>query len=558
MTQRDTAVVDIDRTRITVTLASFDGGRAVVKSCRSFVRPAEVDMFDGAAVGAWVREKLRDSGTLGARVVLALPRGEVIIKRLVLPVGESTAMEDVVGAVRLQMSRQLSVPAEASAIDYVPAPQTPQGTEGAQGGMTVTAVALPGDRMDWARGMARAGGMKLARIGLRCFGAGCVLSEESLRRDGAVLGVVPSASSVEFVVVEGGHVMLARAVDIPWPGEDASELETYADKVAVEAKRTWMSHRAGGGTLDCQVVIALGAGVGAEKLAERCGASLERQGITLLPQGGAPARQEQEPAASVAASALGLLMEEASGREALDLLHPRRAPDRAARRRQIVLGGTLVAIVGIGTPLVMAQMQISSLDDVLKRQHEVTAARQTELNEMWAEHARLRNLEEWSSIKVDWVSHIGALSAQIPAPPEALIEGLNGTVSAQVDFTAKGGQYAGGTWSTAQTSSFTISGRVKQRETAASLRGRFAAGEVYSVESPAPDTGDRFSFELFTPFSKPEKPPQKQDAKQDSGSKPKQGKEKAKLPATSKASQEAKAAEEKKPETPAAPGGGGQ
>lgn len=517
MKKKDFAVVDVDRAQVTITLAGVDEGRAVIRSCSSFVRPAEVDFFDGAAVGGWIREKLRDAGTLGARVVLSLPRGEVVIKRLVLPVAENVAQEDVVGAVRLQMSRQLSVSAEASAIDFIPIPPGGGGGQGAANGaggsaeagmQTVTAAALPGERMDWCRALARSAGIKLARIGLRCFGGGHVLAAESQRRDGAVMGVIPSASSVEFVVVEAGQLMLARAVDIPWPTESESAvIDAYAERVAVEAKRTWMSHRAAAGQLEVQAVIVLGDGPAAEKLAQRCGAGLERPGVTLLPAGASRAKGEEEPGSSIAAASVGLLLEADSKRPYLDFLHPRKAPDRAARRRQVALAGAFLVILGIGSPIVFAQLRIAALDDELRHYRQITQDRQAELNEMWSEDARLKNLETWSSVKVDWVAHIGALSEQVPSPPEALIDGLNGTVNAQVDFTAKGGQYAGGTWKNAQTSSLTISGRVKQRETAASLRGRLAAGEIYSVESPSPDTGDRFSFQLFTPYAKPEKPP---------------------------------------------------
>lgn len=506
MKKRDTAVVDIDRQRVTVTLASVDVGRAVVKSCRSFARPAEVDPFDGSAVGVWIKEKLRESGTVGARVVLSLPRGDVVLKRLSIPAGAGVVAEDVVGAVRLQMSRQLSVPAESSAIDYVPmASAAPQSSDG--GGLAwVTAAALPGDRLDWCRAIGRSAGIRLSRIGLRCFGAGHVLAEESLRRDGGVLGVVPTGSSVEFVVVESGQVMLARAVDIPWAADDSVELSAYADRVAVEAKRTWMSHRAGGGDGSAQVVIVLGSGPGAETVCERCSSSLEMPGVTMVPPGASTVRNEPEPTSSVAAASIGLLLEEASGRPMLDFLHPRRMPDHAARRRQFVLGGVLAAIVGIGTPVVLSQLELSSLDDELRRHREVVTRRQADVSEMMAEHARLSHMERWSDVRVDWIAHIGALSEQVPSPPEALVDGLDGLMNAQVDFTAKGGQYAGGTWSSAQTSSFTIRGRVQQRETAASLRGRLAAGEVYSVDSPTPDTGDRFSFQLFTPYATPRKP----------------------------------------------------
>lgn len=506
MKKRDTAVVDIDRQRVTVTLASVDAGRSVVKSCRSFARPAEVDPFDGSAVGLWIREKLKEAGAAGARVFLSLPRGDVVLKRLSIPSGVGVAEEDVVGAVRLQMSRQLSVPPESSAIDYVPMAPAATAPADGPGVAWVTAAALPGDRLDWCRGIGRAAGIRLSRIGLRCFGAGHVLAEESLRRDGGVLGVVPTGSSVEFVVVESGQVMLARAVDIPWPADDAADLNAYADRVSVEAKRTWMSHRAAGGEGSAQVVMVLGSGPGADKVCERCSLSLEMPGVTLVPPGASAVRGEPEPTSSVASSSVGLLLEEASGRPTLDFLHPRRAPDRAARRRQYVLGGVLAAVMGIGTPVVLSQLELSSLDDELRRHREVVTRRQADVAEMMAEHARLSHLERWSGVRVDWIAHIGALSEQVPSPPEALVDGLDGSMNAQVDFTAKGGQYAGGTWSSAQTSSFTIRGRVQQRETAAALRGRLAAGEVYSVDSPTPDTGDRFSFQLFSPYPTPRKP----------------------------------------------------
>lgn len=517
MNKREAAIIDVDRLRLTVTVVSVDGGRTVVRSCRSLRRPAEVDVLDGAAMGGWIRDKLRENGELPARVLLSLPRGDVVIKRLTLPAGEGVSSSDLVGAVRLQMGRQLSVPVEASAIDSVPMPPEPVAPDAAAGsavGLTVTAAALPGDRMDWCRSLARAAGIKLARVGLRCFGAACVLADESLRRDGAVLGVIPAGASVEFVIVEAGQLMLARAVDIPWPSSDEpTELEAYADKVAVEAKRTWMSHRAGRGEIEAQAVLVLGAGPGAEKLAERCGSAMERPGAVIASAAAAASKDQGEPAPSIAAAGIGLAMEDAQGRPSLDFLHPRRAPDRAAQRRQRMLLGALAGIVGLGTPIVFAKLEISALDDTLTRQRQLSSSKQSELNEMWAEHARLRHMEQWAGIKVDWLAHVGALSEQVPAPPEALIDGVGGRVNAQVDFTGKSGQYAGGVWSSAQTASFSLAGRVKQRETAASLRGRLAAGEIYSVESPSPDTGDRFSFELFTPLSKPVRPPPKTDAK---------------------------------------------
>ena len=112
--------------------------------------PSEVDVRDGAATGAWAATELDKAGMGRARLVFAVPRGEVVLKTLRFPKGEGSGEAELAGMVRLQMTRQLTMAVEGTAIDYAPIGEE----EGEKGSVTVMAAALPGERMNGVRGIA--------------------------------------------------------------------------------------------------------------------------------------------------------------------------------------------------------------------------------------------------------------------------------------------------------------------------------------------------------------------------------------------------------------------
>src|SRR5262249_10216465 len=134
-----------------------------------------------------------------------------------------------------------------AAIDFaeIPSAGSGMGTHLAQPmGTTVLSGALQGDRLDWRRAVARGAGIRLGRVALKSAGAAALLAELSQRRGGAVLGIALGCGSTEFVIVEDGQLVFARATDLVRPdrsGEAAAvrdarpttDEESFAEKVAV-------------------------------------------------------------------------------------------------------------------------------------------------------------------------------------------------------------------------------------------------------------------------------------------------------------------------------------
>lgn len=503
-------VIDLDGPRLTVLSAAPTGARIAVRSVLTASRPAEVAGDDAEAVGLWVGQELRRAGLHRHRGLLSVSRSDVVLKSMDFPVAAGMSDAELAGAVRLQMSRQLTMPLEGTAIDYAKLAERP-GEGGQLTTVTVLAGAMPGDRLQWCRSMARAAGITVQRIGLRCCGVSALLSEASQRRDGPVLGIAPGWGSVEFVVVREGQMVFARAVDMPRPvGED--EWPAYAERIAVEAKRTWMSYQGAKGSAPVQLVAVFAEPEVAAAVGGRAGPALEVawEAVTMAPS--AEFSSEAGPAERAAATPLvGLVLEEALDRPRLDFANTKKAVDRSAVRRQRVLLGVLGAIAVCGTAWVLAQQSLDGLSRRLAAATQIQKERKDEFDRFQMEFLRVNHLERWRSVKVDWLAHLSAINEQLPDPRQATADEISGRVaSAEVSFSPKKGEFADEDWSAQQLLEFVVRGKVNHRDVAADLRGRLMNSKLYTVENKGPDVPDRFSLSLLTtqasPAEKPDRP----------------------------------------------------
>ncbi|MCC6659277.1 MAG: pilus assembly protein PilM [Phycisphaerales bacterium] len=496
-------VILLDQDRLLAAGVTLNGG-VRVQGWVSAQVPPDLEARDGRAVGAWVRGELARAKIGGSRAVFAAPRGDVVLKRLRLPPG--VRGDDLPDMVRLQMARQLTVPTEGAAIDYVP-------MAAGEGASDVLAAAMPKDRLAFLHDVASAARLKMERVGLRASGVAALLAEASSKRNGPVLGVAPGAASVEFVVMDAGRLVFARSADLglkELAGDDAAALP---ERIAVEAKRTWMSYRGGPESSPVDAVLVPGEGVLATEIARRCGEALEiGWELAGLPSRVALPTDMPETERLKVAPLAGLVGEEMLAEATLNFAGPRRAPDRAAARRQVALLAAFGAIVVVGTGIVLAKGRLRSLEGEAGAAHTKRLALAEEYGAFIKQEARLRHLEQWEKSGVDWVAHAAWLSDLMPDPRNARLDSLSGQLSRgnEVVFTPRDGQYAGGTWGVRHEAAITISGPTGQRETANDLRSRLVGSRVYRVDSKGADTPKRFSFELTTdqPVPVPPAPPE--------------------------------------------------
>ncbi|MFZ4573961.1 MAG: pilus assembly protein PilM, partial [Phycisphaerales bacterium] len=354
------SVLELDGSRLTAITAVVHANRVEVRRWLSAFRPETVPGDNAKAIGEWVGSEFSRAGLPKGRVVLAISRGDIVLKQLSLPMAADLTEADLSNMVRLQMSRQLTMGLDGAALDYAVV------GEEMSGGLRATSVlagAMPADRVAWCRQVMSGAGLKLNRIGLRSFGAASLLAELSQRRSGPVLGIAVGASSAEFVVVQDGKMMFARAADVPRPTQ-RDEIDSFAERISVEAKRTWMSFRSGRTVADLEVVALIGEGDLARRVAERCAQGLGCAADTVtVPPGVVLPEHMPEGERAIAAPLAGLLLEQLVDKPTLDFANPRRAPDRFVRQRQVALLAVLGIIVVGGFGLVTAKKSLRVLEE---------------------------------------------------------------------------------------------------------------------------------------------------------------------------------------------------
>lgn len=506
--------VDLDNTHLSAVMASVGREQVNIDKWLEAKRPDSVDPAEAKAVGEWIGEELRKAGINRGRVVFSVPRGDVVLKRFVLPAGADSTEADLAGMVHLQMSRQLTVGLEGTAIDYM---ATGESSE-AGGTRPVLAGALPGDRLKWLQEVAKAAGLKIERLGIRSAGAAALLAAVSQRHEGSLLVIWLGWTSAEFTVVENGQPVFARATDMPRPGRETTADASYAQRVAVEAKRTWMSYRMSRESADIEAVAILSETELGELVAERCSEALEMQAEQVgYPKSVYLPRNMEPVDRSVMAPLIGLVAERVIATPTLDFANPRKAPDLAAGKRQRVLLSAFAMIVICGLSYVFASGELAKLEGQVAQAERHDKQRRLEVVEFLREDARLEHVQHWMEIDVDWLAHLHWLSEQMPDPHKAQLEQIHGSLEAAVQFEPKDDKrkYLDGKWRHGQLASFSLDARVRDRAVANDFRARLLASNLYEVDNKGADVPKRFGFSLKTSRSSPVESPSESSSTKD-------------------------------------------
>lgn len=441
---------------------------------------------DAQEYGRWVRTVLDESGIRARHAVIALDRGEVIVKHLRLS-GAGIDRGDLPGMVRLQMLRQLTFHPDDSAIDYT---IEDEGDQRGAASFGVLAAALPGDRVKWLREALACAKLKLTAIGLKTDGISAIMRTAPTWREGRVLAISFGKRSADFVLMDSGRAVYSRGVDAVGDAAEAGNDEGFAAWVATEARRTWMTHTAQPGSEQIDRAVVLGGSGGAlasvitDKCAEALGVRMEsaasfagidpgevRTEAWMLPLGGL---------------ALGI----AQGETPIDLANPKRPPDRTARKRQGALAAVLAVILGFGWLFTSTNLEKGRLSDELEAVEEELAAIRKDQAEALRSAARLEHLERWLAGDVSWIDHFAEIVGRSPGHERVLITTLAGGASTEIEYSRKSasGDYAKSKWSSGTSVTVNFAGRTTDRTTADVLRGRFVSDPLYAVEPRGRDT----------------------------------------------------------------------
>ena len=490
-------------------------GVEVLRAVKS-TRPNDVPGDNAAAIGGWIAAEFSRASLTRNRVVLCVPRSDVVLKQLSLPGPEEVTEGELANIVKLQMSRQVAMGFDGAAVDYAVLGE--QASEGVNA-RDVLAGAMPADRMDWYRGIASAAGLKLVRIGLHSAGVAALLTDLSRSENGPIMGIAIGASTLDFVIDVDGKMVFARSTDLPKPSRDEDPV-TFAEKLAVEAKRTWMSFRNTRNTPDLAAVAVVGDEESQGELARRIAEVLECRRETVIAPDGIwlPDTMSDAVRADVASLA-GVLFDDIADRPNLDFANPKRAPDLSRQRRQIVLVSILGSIVIGGLGFISAK---TALGNLAERRAELVAAEATlrkKADEASAVNARAQHIKQWSGGRPDWLKHFAESVLVLPTG-QCILDEFGGVLSAKPAYVLKKGtSYPNGTWSPGASVDITIQGSQRDGDGVAQYREILLARGIYGVQSSGPDMPERFALDLATQKLAPKMESKEKTGKDSTGEK---------------------------------------
>ncbi|HMN96287.1 MAG TPA: hypothetical protein PKC43_08245 [Phycisphaerales bacterium] len=431
---------------------------------------------DPAELGARLRGAMRDAGIATGPATIVLPREGVVAKRLELPGAREDELPEMV---RFAMARELSIESGEAAIDFVPlAP--------AAGGSIVLAVAAPRRAVLAAAAILRAAECRPVRATLRSFGA--IALADALRSDAdrPIAIVDATGEGVELIVAGGGDIQFtlgtaAVAADDP---EQRDRL-LAADARSSEIRRAAFSFRLAHPELRPARVLVAGAGRDVEPARRALAGAFDSPVEPLA----APTL----PAAAPAAAGLlaGVALAAQRGVPRLDLLHPRKAPDVAARRRQLAIAAVGLLVLALVGGFTLGRREAQRVERFRadlreKAQHFAPEGRRIRRDE-----DKLRHLQQWLVPSQDWIDDLLHLNALLPPPGDVVID----TIAATVE--SRGARWRNGEgWSSSSEVRIALDGEAKTRAIADALRTRLIEDRRFVVTTSGSDArgGNRLPY----------------------------------------------------------------
>ena len=458
------------------------GGLVIHRVVRELVS-REVDIDDAAAVGKWIGKQLEAAGFPKGKVIVALAREHVSLKRFTLPTDDRFEIPDMT---RFAMQREVPIDPGEAVIDFIPG--------SVQDGKTsVLVAAIRKDRLADIRTMMKAANQQIEAITLRCLGVMellLTLHGNAVDETTAWLGVDVSSHGVELNVLHDGMLRFSRAAEVMHVDSDSE----FADAVVTETRRSWMSYRIVEDAPAISGAVVLGDRAVTDKTVSRIEKLL---GVKTEPLDTHPNVDTSQCDIGSAWPLAGLLLQKSRGADlTMDFTQPRMTPDRHAGKRQITLAAAgLLLVVGAGL-FAVAHVKLQSLRDTEATLQSQVRSGDADFWRAKRDQKKLEHLDMWDHAQVDWLAHLNALQRQLPPTNILVLDEWSGTLRYNgVNYDRRADE-PDEKWQVPMEIVFTIDGEAASQPIADSFRESFVNSSEYTALPTGPDTrgGRRYPF----------------------------------------------------------------
>jgi len=407
--------IEWDRDRLVVARGRTDGNRVVITDSRIIDRPT--DSADMLAVVDQLKQFVSSaSGKGDLQATVVFPRQFVTIHRVQLPQVGDGELPDMV---RMQATMRLTVPLESVRMDFAPLPVI-------SSSMTrdVLLVTSPNEQVTQVRRTLNDAGLELKELRVSAFCLAQTAAQAGILTDSVDASLVDvivlmRRDFIEVTFLRGTAVLYSHS-GASWSSPDAIErtLRSELTRARMSASESLGDHK-------IRRILLIGeaetTGAVSDQLAARFdSATIERiDPAKSMVNGKLPAGVTATDVVALAGAIQGHAKATVT---AVDLVNPRKPPEKKDYRRVAVLGGTLAGLLLFAAVYLWRQGQIKDLS--MKRDLllvENTAIRQTLVGgeTKWDQ---AKAITHWVDRDIEWLDEIVRLQTVLPGTDRFFVD----------------------------------------------------------------------------------------------------------------------------------------
>jgi hypothetical protein len=407
--------IEWDRDRLVVAQGTSDGGRANFRLVKILERQS--DSGDTLALVDQLKQ-LFPVGTdrKRASVGIVFPRQMVTIHRIQLPQVPDAELADMI---RMQATMRLTVPVESVCMDFTPLPVQPGSAT-----RDVLLVTVPTEQVAIARRTLNDAGLDLSevRVSAYCVAQAAtragILSETTEPGKVDVVAVM-RRDFIELTFVRGTTVVFSHS------GSSWTSLDTIERTIRAELTRARMSAAEILGEHKIDRVVLIGApevtSAVTDQISTRLdGARIERvDPASVFLAGDLPEGIATADVVTIAGAMAGIGQ---TSIEVVDLIHPRKAPEKKDLRRVKILAASLIGMVILACGYYWRQGRVHALSEDLSL---FVGENETIKEELKAGEKSLSQAErvgEWVSRDVEWLDEMVRLKSILPGTDRMFVD----------------------------------------------------------------------------------------------------------------------------------------
>ena len=432
---RSVICVDWDERSLRVVEAGFSRSGVHLRRAVHVPLGPGINARDPAEMGNFINLALREHRIRAKKVLVDVPRQDLILNLITLPRG---TRDELAAMVHAQMGKELPFSKDQAAIDFAVVP----GAGGTTCDLWVAAVRT--NIIEYYQQTLEAAGLTVERIGLRSYAnQAAVVEGGDVAGRTVLVDIGPSMTEISVIrdarLVYSRAAMVAMAPEparteepplapadlmIPRP-DDSIPRQGPLDGLLIEVSRTIQAYRAGdpGAKLD-RIILSGTGGVD-----ERARAAFEsRFGSPTRIFEAPPAlnwKRVAEVSAAPFVAAIGLTYNHlAAETERFDFLHPKEPEaerkEGGKRRKLMAAAGALFAAAALVLIVQLFWIEQGKIDRIVEERQKV----ERQIKEFDTLQKKAADLDEWQKKNVVWIDKVKLLAENFVSNEKAYISEL--------------------------------------------------------------------------------------------------------------------------------------